>query len=248
METAGVLGRATPALSPAPSPSVESTIAQMTEHMQAVIDAAERAATAIRSDAEKEAHRRLAEARREADRLTAARMELITELTEDFARLAEGLRDQSEQMARAVEDVVGDLTAKLSRPTTASFVAGNGSQRPPTGRATPPPASSAGGYAYSARPLSPPGSPSGQMAFEPRPSSPPTPPWTEREPARLTRATAPDGPSPVVAQTSVSQQAIIHASRLADAGENRETITYALRDLWGIRDPDPIVDRVLGLR
>ncbi|KAA0275137.1 MAG: hypothetical protein EDQ89_00945, partial [Acidobacteria bacterium] len=50
-----------------------------------------------------------------------------------------------------------------------------------------------------------------------------------------------DGPEHVA-------EAIDHARRLADAGSDRETIASVLRQLWGVSDPDPIVDRVLGGR
>ncbi len=89
---------------------------QMTEQLQTVIDAAERAAEAIRYDAEEQARRHLAEAQRKADRLTAERVGLISELTDDLVRHAANVRDHSEQMVRALEDAITSVTDKLEQP------------------------------------------------------------------------------------------------------------------------------------
>ena len=88
----------------------------MTEQLQTVIDAAERAAEAIRYDAEEQARRHLAEAQRKADRLTAERVGLISELTDDLVRHAANVRDHSEQMVRALEDAINSVTDKLEQP------------------------------------------------------------------------------------------------------------------------------------
>ena len=71
-----------------PSPNVQATMTQMTSQLQTVIDAAERAAEAIRFDAEEQARHHLAEAQRKADRLTAERVGLISDLTDDLIRHA----------------------------------------------------------------------------------------------------------------------------------------------------------------
>ena len=99
-----------------PSPNVQATMHQMTEQLQTVIDAAERAAEAIRHDAEEQARRHLAEAQRKADRMTAERVGLISELTDDLVRHAANVRDHSEQMVRALEDAITSVTDKLEQP------------------------------------------------------------------------------------------------------------------------------------
>ena len=53
-------------------------------------------------------------------------------------------------------------------------------------------------------------------------------------------------PAPGIAEGAASEDAVLHAGRLAAAGESRETIATALRQVWGVIDPDPIVDRVLN--
>ena len=78
--------RWTEASAPAPSGSVQAAIDQMTAELQTVIAAAERAAEAIRRDAEEQARLHLAEAQRRADRLTAERVGLISELTDEVVK------------------------------------------------------------------------------------------------------------------------------------------------------------------
>ncbi len=99
-----------------PSPNVQATMTQMTTQLQTVIDAAERAAEAIRFDAEEQARHHLAEAQRKADRLTAERVGLISDLTDDLIRHASTVRDHSEQMIRALEDAISSVTTKLEQP------------------------------------------------------------------------------------------------------------------------------------
>lgn len=99
-----------------PSQNVQATMHQMTTQMQTVIEAAERAAEAIRLDAQEQARRHLAEAQRKADRLTAERVGLISELTDDLVRHAANVRDHSERMVRALEDAISSAPDKLERP------------------------------------------------------------------------------------------------------------------------------------
>lgn len=152
-----------------PSPGVQATMHEMSERLQSVIDAAERGAEAIRSDAEERARMHVAAAQRKADRMTAERVRLIAELTDDLITQAGTIRDRSEQMVAALDDAIGS-------------VGGNGDSRP-----------------------------------------------TPRRPAEPT-----------------SQEALVHATRLAVAGSDHETIARALRERFGIANPGPIVERVLG--
>ena len=312
---------------PAPSASVQSTIHQMTDQLQTVIEAAERAAEAIRHDAEEQARRHLAEAQRKADRLTAERVGLISELTDDQIRHAANVRDHSEQMVRALEDAINSVTDKLEQPAmsdplgaavaTPSPPLGDQPSRDETGlppRPATPPVHS--GYtdlvgtpppplpASAPAPVPPrttlPGlsnPPTGapqptpdnaaaaaasQRSGEPGPPQPPTPgtqaadpdlgeeepprspPWGRLPGARRARWTAIEPPvspppapesvrdvplsAPGAGEQAVSEDALLHATRLAAAGETRETIADVLRQVWGVNDPDPIVDRVLSNR
>ncbi len=98
-----------PARQPAPSPFVRATMDQMTQQLETVIDAAERAAEAIRHDAEQQARHHLAEAQRKADRQTAERVALISDLTDDLVRHAGTVRDHSEKMIEALEAAIGSV-------------------------------------------------------------------------------------------------------------------------------------------
>jgi len=122
-----------------PSTAAQSTIDQMTDQLQSVIGAAERAAEAIRRDAEEQARLHLAEAQRKADRLTAERVGLISELTDDLIRHAENVRDHSEQMVRALEAAINSVTDKLEQPALSDWLDGPGSP-PAFGSAEPAPA------------------------------------------------------------------------------------------------------------
>ena len=101
---------------PGPSASVQATMSRMTEQLRTVIDAAERAADAIRLDAERQAQRYLIEAQREADRLTAERVRLISELTDELVRQADTVRDQSERMSQVLDEAIASAAARLGEP------------------------------------------------------------------------------------------------------------------------------------
>lgn len=274
---------------PAPSGSVQSTIDQMTDQLQTVIAAAERAAEAIRRDAEEQARRHLAEAQRKADRLTAERVGLISELTDDLIRHAGNVRDHSEQMVRALEDAISSVTDKLEQPglndsldptrpapplppgaaPTAAAVeppAAVPVEPPAAVPAEPPAARQAPLRPAPAEPAPPPVPPSGTYTDivgappPPPPASAPAP--LPHPPPHPEPATGPPQPTPEAAAAAAAArvvpadgdgpehvaEAIDHARRLADAGSDRETIASVLRQLWGVSDPDPIVDRVLGGR
>lgn len=147
-----------------PSASVQGTMHQMTEQLQTVIDAAERAADAIRHDAEDQARQHLVDAQCKADQLTAERVSLISDLTDDLIRHAGTVRQHSEQMVRALEDAITSVTSKLDQP---GF-------REPLGTA-------ATSYGDEATPYAPldrhPAS--AEPAYEPPPPPPPPPPATQ---------------------------------------------------------------------
>jgi vacuolar-type H+-ATPase subunit H len=163
---------------------------QMTEQLQTVIDAAERAADAIRHDAEDQARQHLVEAQRKADQLTAERVSLISDLTDDLIRHAETVKQHSEQMVRALEDAISSVTTKLDQPGFRDPIAAPGAgaddwtgygapsapappaepaYEPPPYQAAPPPAQSP------QPPQAPPPAPTGQ----PAPMAPPPPPPSE---------------------------------------------------------------------
>ena len=185
-------GEWTTVVSQGPSPAVQATMDQMTNQLQTVIDAAERAAQVIRRDAEEQARRHLAEAQAKADQMTAERVRLIAALTDDLVRHAGTVREKSEEMVGALEEAIGEVTRKLDEPVDAL--------------AAPPPSPGPSGPAIG----------SGGWALHGAESS------------------------------AVPQDALLEATRLAVTGKDRAAIAAVLRTNYGIENPDPVVDRVLG--
>lgn len=211
-----------------PSPGVQATMDQMTERLQTVIDAAERAAEAIRYDAEEQARQHLAEAQRKADRMTAERVGLISNLTDDLIRHAGHVREQSEQMVRSLEQAINAVSGKLEieiEPVT----------RPPD-----PPAPGGGEQGAFAMDQA------GKEAFE----SPVAPDgYDDADPQHPAEAQSPHGDVPADPDSAgVDEEALLHATRLAVEGYDREAITRALREDLGVEDPDPILERVQLMR
>ena len=162
-------------IEPAPSPAVQVTMDQMTDRLQTVIDAAERAAEAIRFDAETQARQHLAEAQQKADRLTAERVRLIAELTDDLIDHASVVKQHSEQMVGALEQAIQSVSGRIDEVT--------GEVTPeapetPTETPSPPPApfgAPGDPFALSVpEPLTePPPAPEAEPVAEPAPSTPP---------------------------------------------------------------------------
>ena len=185
-------GEWTTVVSQGPSPAVQATMDQMTNQLQTVIDAAERAAQVIRHDAEEQARRHLAEAQAKADQMTAERVRLIAALTDDLVRHAGTVREKSEEMVGALEEAIGEVTRKLDEPLEA-------------------------------------------LAASPAPSGP-------SGPAVGSGGWALHGAEPA----TIPQDALLEATRLAVTGKDRAAIAAVLRTHYGIENPDPVVDRVLG--
>ena len=190
-------------VSQGPSPAVQATMDQMTNQLQTVIDAAERAAEAIRHDAENQARRHLAEAQQKADRMTAERVRVIAALTDDLVRHAGTVREKSEEMVSSLEEAIGTVTRKLELPVDGLDATSAPSAPEPepgaAGEASPPPLLGAGDWA----------------------------------------ARGDDAPP-------IPQDALLKVTQLAVAGTDRATIAAVLKSEFGIDDPDPVVDGVLG--
>jgi hypothetical protein len=90
----------------------------------------------------------------------------------------------------------------------------------------------------------------GAVAPPPAPALPAveaTPPAPAAQPEPVLRSGgwamhAPEEPSPI------PKDALLEATRLAVAGTDRAAIAAVLKADYGIEDPDPVVDRVLGPR
>jgi len=207
-------GEWTTVVSAGPSPAVQATMDQMSNQLQTVIDAAERAAAAIRHDAEEQARRHLAEAQRKADRLTAERVRQIAALTDDLVRHAGTVREKSEEMVGSLDEAIRAVTRKLDDPEL--------------GAIAPPPAPPA-----QVEPPAPPPEPAAPAEPAPAPALQPGG-WAMHQPE----------PEP----SAIPKDALLEATRLAVAGTDRAAIAAVLKADYGIEDPDPVVDRVLGPR
>jgi hypothetical protein len=266
---------------------VQTTIEEMTTQMRSVVDAAERAAEAIRLDAEDQARRHLAEAQRKADRLTADRVALISELTDDLIRQATNVREHSEQMVRALEDAIGSFTDRLeqpaaSRPATPSVgmkPESTPSRNPPVPERDQPredapapgpamPAPSPIGVRVPAAAERRPGNGDGGAYTEIIGAAPPPPPATAPAPTpkrhdlpRPMGALQPTEEAAEAAAAHATQaeerpggeddpdvplDVILYATRRAANGIAPEVISSELHLRYGIEDPAPIIDRVMG--
>jgi vacuolar-type H+-ATPase subunit H len=203
-----------------PSANVQATMTQMTTQLQTVIDAAERAAEAIRFDAEEQARHHLAEAQRKADRLTAERVGLISDLTDDLIRHASTVRDHSEQMIRALEDAISSVTTKLEQPALTESLDYPSSSPSPAASSTSFLGQSSLGAAAPASSYRPEPSVYTPPAADPAPAYRPA---AEPAPSAAPVSTTPPQPAPP------SEEALLHATRMAVAGNDRDTIARSLR-------------------
>jgi cell division septum initiation protein DivIVA len=73
------------------------------ERLEAIVEAAERAAESVIDDAEAQAHRYLAQARAEADRLVDGRASGLAELIDTLLGQATSLRQEAERLQAALE-------------------------------------------------------------------------------------------------------------------------------------------------
>jgi hypothetical protein len=74
------------------------------ERLAAIVEAAERAAVTVIDDAEKQAQRQLEQARAEADRLVAERLDSLSELTDSLIAQAEAIQAQSQQLLASLAE------------------------------------------------------------------------------------------------------------------------------------------------
>jgi vacuolar-type H+-ATPase subunit H len=93
---------------PTPPPA-DPLVAGTAARLEAIVEAAERAAVGVIDDAETQARKRLAEAEAEAERLVADRLAALSELTDSLLAEAEAVRGQSERLVAALEQAKRSL-------------------------------------------------------------------------------------------------------------------------------------------
>jgi vacuolar-type H+-ATPase subunit H len=241
---------------PAPPGSVRASIDDMTSQMQAVVEAAERAADAIRLDAEEQARRHIDEARRKADRLTAERAGLISDLTDDLLRQATNIRDHSERMATALEDAIASFdgilkgSASNHSPAPADSPRVNGQAPPPGGvvQAAPPPPGHEEGSVRTYTDIigaPPPPLPATAPAPTPAPEHHPLPDPTGPPQPTIEAAEAASAYPAEPTSPDLPLDVVMYATRRAANGVDPDVIASELRLRYGVEDPAPIINRVM---
>ena len=202
------------------------SVGEATERIHEIIDAAERVAVEIRTDAEATAESYLAESRREADRLLSERTAALDELTKTLADRAERFKHQAEQMLADLDRVISEARAGVYRSGAVAAVEAEGDEEP---QAT----------AAPLRPL--------EAAPEPEPATDPEParrhafvaayPGTAAD--RRVAGRPDDG-------GDAAAEALLRATQMAVTGKDRAEIAKALRADYPDVDVDAIVDEILG--
>ena len=97
---------------------------EISAQVHSVIAAAERAAEAIREDAEAQALIYLSDAQERAHRLTAERLQLVGELTDDLLAHAGAVREQSATLLATLERAIAVAEARLAETPAHAPAAG----------------------------------------------------------------------------------------------------------------------------
>ena len=245
------------------------------ERIQAIIQAAEKAAAGIIEDADAQARHYIDSSRQRADALADERVRVMSDLTETLVRQAELVRRQSDELLSALDTARDQLAGHIGHE-----LAQGG---PPAGlapQALPAPAESPA-------PAEPP-APAEQPASEPPPGgsrvprlqpveskppdlkpveSPPPVEAVEPEPPTENAEPSPESaqapsvesvskpppppppPQPIASSGSAalpSDGARLLAAQMAVAGSSREEIEARLRQEFDIEDAGPILDGILG--
>ena len=240
-----------------PSPEPEGTPDQGTggdapgDRAKAVVEAAERAAAEILAEAKRDAERRVAEARERADAAGHERVEMMSALSDSLLEQATTVKRQADvlidaldrviaTLERAVEEPARPLPGPPPRPAEARRVAARPPAPPP--RPAPPPAAPR----PSPRPAADPEAHARALeairerisrGAEAKPPAPPTPSIRPQDPQRPPRKPVSEG---------TAEGARLLATQMAVAGSTRAEILVRLRKEFGIQDPEPIVDGVVG--
>jgi hypothetical protein len=94
------------------------------ERLEAIVEAAERAAESVIDDAEAQAHRYLAETRERADREASARLSSFSGLTDSLLAEATALRQQAERLQATLEEAKAKIEAdQAPQPEAEEFIA-----------------------------------------------------------------------------------------------------------------------------
>ncbi|HKZ12581.1 MAG TPA: hypothetical protein VJL81_01920 [Solirubrobacterales bacterium] len=222
----------------------DTTAARLAE----IVAAAERAAKQVIDEAEDEARTRIADAHEEADRIVAARLAGLGDLTDEINAQAEALLRQAEALQQALARAKAEMGGSEPHGGTA-----------PVSHRDPEPAAR--------KPLGPSLTVVGGVPEEPSrraPEEPQGPPQEDRfarelasqeERRRPDPAPAEEGPAPAPSQDLPDEISLSNgspagarllATQMAVSGSSRAEIEARLRNGFAIADTRAILDAILG--
>jgi hypothetical protein len=207
------------------------------DRVNAVIEAAEQAAAAIREDAEAEVRTYLRGSRQAAERLVDERTRMIVELTDSLIARASSVQQEFESLTRAIEEGQDQLRTLLPRPGAIA-----GTESP------------SGGVESAAEPIAPPvpameptvsTSSAGERVASPAEPSAPAGPAAGATGGWGGPADVKEAPEdPAVLRARQEGRARLAAMQMALAGSGRGEIADRLRAEYAIADPTSILDEL----
>jgi vacuolar-type H+-ATPase subunit H len=209
------------------------------ERIATIIEAAERAAAAVVDNAEANAKAYLEEAQAEADRIVAARLASLSELTDALVAQAEAARRQSERLLDSFDGAGTQLDlptepspepAEAPGPDSAGDLSDLVESEEDAGLS--------GGFRLSAVESPPPFEPPAEV----QPLTPEPVPIPEHQPEPQPEP----APEPPRGEPASSAGARLLATQMAVSGSSREEIDRRLRSGFEIEDTAPILDAILG--
>jgi hypothetical protein len=205
---------------------LHDALAGVTQQIEEITEAAERSAAQTRSKAESEAQALLERRRREADRLAAETEVATNRLAAEREAAAVSVVEQTRRAVSQVSGAVASLRQQLDaaveelRHATAKLDESVALVQPSKGESS---AESADSGASTAR---------GSSADSGRP--------------RAKAKSSDNAPAPGARATARPARPLLRAVQMAMAGSSRDEIGTVLRDEFGVREPDPILDEAMG--
>lgn len=201
------------------------------ERVAKIVEAAERAASAVIDDAEAQARLYLQEAQAEADRRVAQRLASLNDLSDSLVAQADAIRRQSDRLVASLqEEGAATPVPPPAQPPAPEPAADQPAPAPRLSAVEPPPVAP------------PPVAPVPEPAPEepkPEPAAAPEPPPPASAPSPAKEEPGDDDqPSPAAARLLATQMAV--------SGASREEIEKRLQTGFGIEDTAPILDAILG--
>jgi hypothetical protein len=219
---------------------VDDVSASVSDRIQSVIDAAERAAAEILNDAKREAKRQIEDSNRRAEQMAKDRIRSIYELTDGLVDRARNVKDQSDTLLGALDSAIRDIREtdpEALRDVERTRVGRGDRERrraergPSRGRRWREPE-----YEDEREPEPEP---------EPEPEEEYEPPAPRRRRRSRRRARPVAEPRDEVDDSSL-EEARLEATRMAVSGASRRQIRKRLRHDYDLEDPDELVDEILG--